>query len=270
LPVISVAKEDALFLRRLLAKGPVTLALDVKNAFDTTPYRERNVIADLRGTDLAGEIVLIGGHYDSWDPAQGANDDGSGVAAILDAARILKRLGVVPRRTIRFAFFSGEEEAVLGSRAYVAAHEKELDKLRAVLIMDSGAQAPRGFQLEGRKDLEASMRKLLAPLAALGAAGVSTDATFDQDHAPFLASGVPAFTLWVDEGEYDVHHHAITDTLDKIDPRLLGIDTAVMAIAAYTIANAEEPVGRRLSAAEAAELMKTVGVESTRKMVYGY
>jgi carboxypeptidase Q len=270
LPVISVAKEDSLLLRRLLGRGPVTLALDVKNTFDTSAYRERNVVADLPGGDLSDEIVLVGAHYDSWDPAQGANDDGSGVAAILESARILKAVGARPRRTIRFVFFSGEEEGTLGSRAYVTAHEKELDALRAVLIMDSGAQAPRGFQLEGRKDLEAPMRKLLAPLAALGAAGVSTEATFDQDHAPFLAAGVPAFTLWVDEGEYDVHHHAITDTLDKIDPRMLGIDTAVMAIAAYTIANAEGPVGRRLSAAEASELMKTVGVESTRKMVYGY
>ena len=93
LPVISVAKADALLLRRLLAKGPVKLSLDVRNTFDTSPYRERNVIADLPGRD-AGEVVLIGAHYDSWDPAEGADDDGSGVAAVLEAARILKSLGV--------------------------------------------------------------------------------------------------------------------------------------------------------------------------------
>ena len=142
LPVISVAKEDALLLRRLLAKGPVSLTLDVRNTFDTSAYRERNVIADLPGSS-PDEVVLIGAHLDSWDPAQGAQDDGSGVAAVLDAARILKSLNVRPRRTIRFAFFSGEEEACLGSRAYVAAHEKELDRLRAVLVMDSGAQTDR-------------------------------------------------------------------------------------------------------------------------------
>ena len=269
LPVISVAREDSLLLRRLLAKGPVQVALDVQNRFDGTPYRERNVIADLPGTSQKDEVVLVGAHFDSWDPAQGANDDGSGVAAVLEAARILKSLGVAPRRTIRFAFFSGEEEACLGSRAYVRAHEAELDRLRAVLIMDEGAQAPLGFQVHGRADLEASLKRILAPLASLGAAGVSLEASFDQDHAPFLAVGVPALTLWVEPGEYDVHHHAVTDTFDKIDPRMLGVDTAVMAIAAYELADAAELPGRRLSQAEATELMQRTGVASTHRMVYG-
>lgn len=268
LPVISVAKEDSLLLRRLLAKGPVKLALDVRNTFDTSPYRERNVIADLPGRD-ADEVVLLGAHYDSWDPAEGADDDGSGVAAVLEAARILKTLGVLPRRTIRFAFFSGEEEATLGSRAYVAAHEKELDRLRAVLVMDSGAGAPRGVELHGRADLEAPVKKLLAPFASLGVTGTTLDASFDRDHAPFLVAGVPAMTLWVEPGSYDEHHHTVTDTFDKVDPRLLALDTAVMAIAAWELANAAEPVGRRLMAAEAVQLMKKAGVDSTRQMVYG-
>lgn len=267
LPVISVAKEDTLLLRRLLARGPVSLSLDVRNTFDTSPYRERNVIADLPGAN-PDEVVLIGAHLDSWDPAEGAQDDGSGVAAVLEAARVLKRLNVRPRRTIRFAFFSGEEEACLGSRAYVTAHEKELDRLRAVLVMDSGAQAPRGLELHGRADLEAPVKKLLAPLAALGAAAVTLDASFDRDHAPFMVAGVPAFTLWVEEGDYDTHHHTVSDTFDKVDPRLLATDTAVMAIAAWQLANAEQPVGRRLTPAEASELMKTSGVEGTRRMLY--
>jgi Zn-dependent M28 family amino/carboxypeptidase len=270
LPVISVAKEDSLLLRRLLAssRGGVRLALDVRNTFDTSPYQERNVIADLPGREANGEVVLIGAHYDSWDPGQGANDDGSGVAAVLEAARILKSLGLKPRRTIRFAFFSGEEEACLGSRAYVVAHEKELDRLRAVLIMDEGAQAPRGVQLHGRSDLEAPMKALLAPLASSGATGTSLEASFDQDHAPFLAVGVPAMTLWVEEGAYDVHHHAVTDTLDKIDPRWLATDTAVMASTAYMLADRAEPLGRRLSEAEAGELLKKGGVDGTKRMVY--
>ena len=268
LPVVSVAKEDALLLRRLLAKGPVKLSLDVRNTFDTSPYQERNVVADLPGSSSTGEVVLIGAHYDSWDPGQGANDDGSGVAAVLESARILKSLGIKPRRTIRFAFFSGEEEACLGSRAYVKAHEGEMDRLRAVLIMDEGAQAPRGIALHGRADLEAPVRRILAALAPFGAAATTLDASFDQDHAPFMVVGVPAMTLWVEEGEYDVHHHAVTDTLDKIDPRLLAADTAVLASAAYLLADTPEPIGRRLSAAEASELLKKSGVEGTQRMVY--
>ena len=268
LPVISVAKEDAALLRRLLAKGAVRLALDVRNTFDTSPYRERNVIADLPGRD-ANEIVLLGAHYDSWDVAQGADDDGTGVAAVLEAARILKSLGVTPRRTIRFAFFSGEEEATLGSRAYVVAHEKELDSHRAVLIMDSGAGSPRGVELHGRADLEAPMKKLLAPLASFGAASTTLEASFDRDHGPFMVVGVPAMTLWVEAGDYDDRHHTVIDTFERVDPRRLALDTAAMAILGWQLAETAEPIGRRLSAAEAAELLEKSGVASTRRMVYG-
>jgi carboxypeptidase Q len=268
LPVISVAKEDALLLRRLLAKGLVKLSLDVKNTFDTSEYRERNVIADLPG-QIPGEIVLLGAHYDSWDFAQGADDDGTGVAALLEAARILKSLGVAPKRTIRFAFFSGEEEACLGSRAYVVAHEKELDSLRAVLVMDSGAGTPRGVELHGRADLEAPARKLLGPLSSLGATETTLAATFDRDHAPFLIVGVPALTLWVEEGDYDSRHHTVTDTFDKVDPRRLALDTAVMAVLAWQLADAAEPIGRRLDGREAEELLEKSGVEGTRRMLYG-
>ncbi|HEY1251593.1 MAG TPA: M20/M25/M40 family metallo-hydrolase [Thermoanaerobaculia bacterium] len=266
LPVISVAKEDALLLRRLVSKGSVRLALDVRNTFDTSPYQERNVLADLPGA--SSDVVLIGAHLDSWDPAQGANDDGSGVAAVLEAARILKSLGVKPRRTIRFAFFSGEEEACLGSRAYVKAHEGEMDRTKAVVIMDEGAQAPRGLQLHGRADLEKPVKALLAPFSSFGATGTTLDASFDQDHGPFMVVGVPAMTLWVEDGDYDTNHHAVTDTLDKIDPRLLAADTAVLASLAYLLADAPDAIGRRLSLDEAADLLKKAGVEGTKKMVY--
>ena len=121
LPVLSVAREDVLFLRRLLASGPVRVTLDVANTFDTSPARERNVVAEIAGT-TPGEVVLVGAHFDSWDPGQGAQDDGVGVAAILEAARILKSLGIRPRRTIRFVFFSGEEQGLLGSRATSTTH----------------------------------------------------------------------------------------------------------------------------------------------------
>lgn len=103
LPVLSVAKEDDLFLRRLLANGEVKIGLDIQNSFDEHPAKERNVIADLPGS-TAEDVVLVGAHFDSWDPAQGADDNGSGVAAVLEAARILKSLGAKPRATIRFAF----------------------------------------------------------------------------------------------------------------------------------------------------------------------
>ena len=267
LPVISVAKEDAALLRRLLAKGAVRLSLDVRNTFDTSPYMERNVIADLPGKE-PGEIVLIGAHYDSWDPAQGADDDGSGVAAVLEVARILKSLGVAPKRTIRFAFFSGEEEATLGSRAYVASHEKEMDSHRAVLVMDSGAGTPKGVELHGRADLETPMKPLLASLSAFGATSTTLEATFDRDHGPFMVVGVPAMTLWVEPGDYDDRHHTVIDTFERVDAQKLALDAAVMGILAWQLADAPQPIGRRLSETEAAELLRKSGVENTKKMVY--
>ena len=268
LPVISVAKEDAQLLRRLLAKGKVTLRLNVQNTFSTEPYKERNVVADLPGK-AADDVVLLGAHYDSWDFAQGADDDGSGVAAVLEAARILKRLGIQPRRTIRFVFFSGEEEATLGSRAYVAAHEKELDRHRAVLVMDSGAGSPRGVELHGRADLEDPVRKLLGPVASFGATTTTLDATFDRDHAPFMVVGVPALTLWVEERDYDERHHTAIDTFERVDSRKLAVDTAVVAILGWELVNAEQPIGRRLSSAEAEQLLEKSGVAGTKRMVYG-
>ena len=266
LPVLSIAKEDTLLLRRLLTRGAVRLGLDVANTLDRSPARERNVIADLPGTN-ADEIVLVGAHLDSWDVAEGADDDGSGVAAVLEAARILKASGTKPRRTVRFAFFTGEEQALLGSRAYVEAHQAELNSHRAVLIMDSGAGAPRGLMLHGRTDLADSMRQLLTPLAPLGAGGVSVEASFDMDHAPFLAAGVPAFSLWVDDGAYDSHHHAVTDTFDKVLPLNLSLDTAALAVSAFLLANSDQP-GKRLSTAEADAILARTGLEPLRTIIY--
>jgi carboxypeptidase Q len=266
LPVLSVAREDVLYLRRLLARGPVRLAVDVANTLDSRPSTERNVVAEIEGT--TSEVVLLGAHLDSWDPGQGAQDDGAGVAAVLEAARILKALGLKPRRTLRFVFFSGEEQALLGSRAYVEAHRAELDGLRAAVIMDSGAETPRGFRVHGRDDVAPAARVVLEPLAPLGASGVSLEASFDMDHGPFLHAGVPVYTLWVDDGEYDVHHHAISDTFDKVDPAKLALDTAVMAVAAYRLATVPEAPGQRLTAAQSAQLLEKLGLESLRRVLY--
>jgi Iap family predicted aminopeptidase len=262
LPMLSIAREDALRLRRAIARGPVRVSLEMENSLEDAPATERNVIAERRGTSMADRVILVGAHFDSWDTATGANDDGSGVAAIVEVARLLNALDIRGRRTIRFAFFSGEEQAILGSYAYVEAHQQELDRIDAVLIMDEGAGVPRGFRLHGRADLEASLRSVLRPLGPLDATGLSQEASFDQDHGYFLAAGIPALTLWVHPGEYDTHHHAITDTLDKIDRQTLAIDTAVMAVATLALADADA-IGRRLSPDERVDLLHRTGLAST-------
>jgi carboxypeptidase Q len=267
LPILSIAREDAALLRRLLAKGPVKVRLDVQNSFGAGPGRERNVVADIEGCD-ASEMVLLTAHFDSWDPAQGANDNGAGVATVLEAARILKTLKIRPKHTIRFVFFSGEEQLANGSRAYVEQHRGELDKIWAVINTDAGAQSPLGLQLNGRQDLEAATKKLLKPLAPFGADGTFLDADFDSDHESFMVVGVPAYSLRVERGDYDVRHHTIVDTFERIDPSLLGIHTAVMAVIAYQFANADERPGRRLSPTEVVELLKRTGLEPLYRLEY--
>jgi hypothetical protein len=267
LPIVSIAKEDAAFLRRLLDHGPVKIRLDIQNSFSNGPVSERNVIADLLGKD-PNEMVLLTAHFDAWDPAQGANDNGGEVATILEAARILKVLKIQPRHTIRFAFFSGEEQSDLGSRAYVARHKPELDKIRAVVNTDAGIQTPLGFKLYGRTDIESSTAKLISPLAPLGASRVFTDADFDSDEESFMVVGVPAYSLAVEPGDYYARHHTIIDTFERIDPRMLSLHTAVLAAAGYSFANAEERPGRRLTPAEVKQLLQRTGLELLYELDY--
>src|SRR5262249_15612675 len=196
LPLLSIAKEDALLLRRLLAKGEVKIELDVQNSFDSHPPRERNVIAELPGSS-PDEVVLLGAHFDSWEPAQGAKDNGGGVAEILEVARILKSLEVKPRATVRFAFFSGEEQACLGSRAYVEAHKDQLDHHRAAVITDDGPQLPLGLLLHGRSDLQPTAQRLLAALVPLGAGSFSAAGDLSSDDQSFVVAGVPTLSLSV-------------------------------------------------------------------------
>ena len=267
LPVLSIASDDAAFLRRLLAKGQVKIKINVQNSFGQGPGIERNVVADLPGED-AREKVLLTAHFDDWDPAQGANDNGAGVAVILEAARIFQRLGIRPKHTIRFVFFSGEEQLSNGSRAYIERHKDELDDTRAVFNIDCGAHPPLGFRIHGRKDTEAASRELLKPLAPLGADRLFLDADFDSDQETFIVAGVPIYSLWVDQRDYDARHHTIIDTFERVDPLMVKLETAIMAVAAYSFANAEKRPGPRLGRAEVQELLKRTGLEPLYKLEY--
>lgn len=266
LPALSIPAEDAAFLRRLLARGAVKLRLDVQNSFPG-PVKERNVVAEIPGTDLS-ETVLMTAHFDDWDAAQGANDNGAGVAVILEAARIFKLLGIRPKHTIRFAFFSGEEELSNGSRAYAEQHKADLDHIRAVFNIDCGAHPPLGFKSHGRVDTEATSKRLLRPLAFLGADRVSLDADFDSDQETFIVEGVPVYSLLVQPEDYDDRHHTVIDTFERVNPRMLELQTAVMALAAYSFANAEQRPGPRLSPAQVQELLKRTGLEPLYRLEY--
>ena len=268
IPVVSIAAEDAALLRRLMKHGPVKIKLDVQNSLGG-PVQERNVVADLPGADTK-EMVLLTAHFDSWDPAQGANDNGVGVAAMLDGARLLKSLNIRPRHTIRFVFFSGEEQSDLGSRAYVTQHKSELDNVRAMINTDAGAQAPLGLKLYGRKDLEAGTANIVKPLASLGADKLFLDADFESDEESFMVVGVPAYSLEVEPGDYySVRHHTIVDTYERVDARMLSLDSAVLTIAALSFADADQRPGNRLSPAEVHDLLERTNLEKLFEMDYG-
>ena len=250
LPTVSLAREDVLLLRRLFSQNLTPrIRLDVRNriggAFDAT-----NVVGEIRGSDLADELVVVGAHLDSNDLGPGALDNGAGSAAVLETARAVKALGLQPRRTIRFVLFTGEEEGMVGSIAYVERHRAEMDKTVAALVMDIGAGRPQGWFSMGRTDLDAEIRELSEPLAQFGDFTIEHAAFAATDNAPFMAEGVPNLILIQDETPYFPVHHTIADTPDKIEPRDYASAVAVFASTAYEIADRPQRFGRRLSSDE--------------------
>ncbi|HEX8070693.1 MAG TPA: M20/M25/M40 family metallo-hydrolase [Pyrinomonadaceae bacterium] len=261
LPIVSIAREDAALVERLQASGEeVRLRLNVQNRVGDG-FTTANVVAELRGAEAPDEIVLVGGHLDSWDLGTGATDNGTGAMAVLEAARALVKLGVRPRRTIRFALFTGEEQALYGSRAYVAAHAKELDKHVCVLIMDHGHGLVRGWELPGRTDLVAPMREVIAPLASLNVTELVQKPSVDTDHAFFVLQGVPGLVMSQDPKDYRTIHHAASDTFDKVDKRELLTDAAALAATALVIANRATRLAPRQTPAEIRRLAEETGMD---------
>ena len=250
-----------------LKSQTVQLQLEVHNDFLPVLTGERIVVAEIPGS--SNDIVVVGAHFDSWDWAQGANDNGSGVAAVLEAARILRSMNIKPRATIRFVFFSGEEQGCLGSRAYLEAHKDELGRHRMFIVMDGGAQLPLGIGVKGRDDLLQPLMPLIAPLQAVGANRLLADREVGSDDEPFIALGIPAVELNTEPGDYDANHHAISDTLDKVDARTLAADTAGMALAALAISNVDPAPGRRLQAPEILEVLKRTGLLDEARLLRG-
>jgi hypothetical protein len=148
-PAAYVSWEDYNLIWRLVRRGPVTLELNIENSYSEKPVQVYNTVAEIRGSERPDEVVILGAHIDSWDLGTGATDNGTGVAAVLEAARALAKSGLKPKRTIRFVLFTGEEEGLLGSRTYVKSHEHELSKISAVLMHDSGTGKVVSIDLEG-------------------------------------------------------------------------------------------------------------------------
>lgn len=241
LPSATIARSDALLLRRLMAGGPVRIALALPNATTTDRVAVDNVIAELRGRDRPEEFVIVGAHLDSWDAGTGAQDNAAGVAMVLEAARAIAAAGRPPRRSIRFALWGGEEQGLLGSAAYAAAREDELDRCVAVLNADGGTGRIIGWTTPGREDVRAQVggiaRALLGELRT-SAVDSSMQYAFDSDGGVFVRLGIPTLDLNVDDTAYEAVHHKAADTMERLNPRNLAVGAATVAATAYAIADA--------------------------------
>jgi Zn-dependent M28 family amino/carboxypeptidase len=165
---------------------------------------------------------------------------------VIDALRAIKASGVRPRRTIRFALFAGEEQGMMGSRAYAVAHRAELDKVAGVVIFDSGIGHVTGFSVGGRKDVVSAVTPLVAPLKQFGAATLTTDAEWGTDNFDFMLEGVPTFVANQEEANYLINYHASSDTFDKVDIPTLKKHVAEAAELTLALADTPQPVGPRL------------------------
>jgi carboxypeptidase Q len=242
IPAAAISVEDAELIDRLASEGKVTIQLRLEP--QQLPEAESaNVIGELRGREKPDEVIVIGGHIDSWDVGQGAHDDGAGVVTMMQAARVLKQLGLQPRRTIRVVLFTNEENGTRGAKAYAEQHKDELAKHVLALESDSGGFSPRGFGV-GHKDEAAAKRtrarltEVVALMSSIGRLRVD-DGHGGTDIEPMEPAGVPQVGLEVYGEKYFDYHHTEADTLDKVDPQQLADGVAAVAVLAYIAADLE-------------------------------
>ena len=245
LPSIVISHEDYTLLERLIAhKVTARLESRVENKVGKSRVQQWNTVAEIRGSELPGQVVILGAHLDSWDLGTGVTDNGAGSMVVLEAARVLARSGLTPRRTIRFILFAGEEQGLIGSRQYAAAHAAEADSVQAVLVIDNGTGRIVGQALQGRSDLAELWQALLVPVAHLGAAGVREDVKTGTDHLAFVPYGIPGFNFDQEPRGYFHTHHSQSDTYDKAVADDLRQASAVMAVTAWELANLGELLPR--------------------------
>ena len=243
IPAAAITVEDAMMLHRMQQRGqPLTVKL-VMGARELPRAPSRNVVAELRGRERPDEIVVIGGHIDSWDVGQGAMDDAGGVVAAWEAVRLMKSLGLRPRRTVRVVAWTNEENGIDGGNAYRKTHDAEVAKHVFAMESDNGVFRPYGIAAVGTDSALAMLRRIAPLLSRIGADSVTRGAG-EADIGPLLEAGVPGAGLHVDGTRYFWYHHAAGDTPDKLDPRDVARCVAVFAVYAYVLAEMPEVLPR--------------------------
>lgn len=257
----ALAREDAERMARVAAFGEkLRVRLSMPNRVGSS-FDEENVVAEIRGRERPGEVVLLGAHLDSWDLGSGALDNGSNAGLVVEAARAIRETGTRPRRTVRFVLFSGEEQGMRGSWAYARAHRQELDQMVAGVIFDAGTGRVSGYSLGGRKDIESVVREILKPVESWGSNRHTVDAFVGTDHLDFLLEGAPTLVATQEAANYIENYHASSDTFDKVDLRELKLNIVLAALTVFGIAERPERLGKRQSRQEIETLMRETGLD---------
>ena len=243
IPAGALAAEDADLIGALAREGTVRmhLLLTPQQLPDTTSY---NVIGDLKGSEHPEQIVIASGHLDSWDLGTGALDDGAGVAVSMEAAHVLQQLHLRPKRTVRVIAWMNEENGLRGGTTYGDENAAKMADHYAAIETDNGAGHPLGLYLKTKPEVKAMLAPVANVLRALGAGALAFTEHAGADIGPLDAKGVPTFAPIQDNRTYFHYHHTAADTLDKIVPRELAENSAVVAVTAYALANMEQPLPR--------------------------
>jgi Zn-dependent M28 family amino/carboxypeptidase len=247
-PAAYSVREDYEMLWHLQEAGRAEAEVSIGGSLSGKPVQVYNTVAEIRGAEKPDEIVIIGAHLDSWDLGTGATDNGTGSMAVLAAARALQKVGVKPKRTIRFVLFTGEEQGLNGSRAYVKAHKDELAKISGVLVHDSGTGKVLTIGLMGNYAVRETIDHALYPLAKakeIELVEPSLRREGGSDHVPFDEAGVPGFWCVQDVADYDKMHHSQADRLEHVRWDDLTEGAQVMAVFAYGVAQLPEMLPRK-------------------------
>jgi carboxypeptidase Q len=249
-PAAIMEREQYQMLWRMLENGAVEAEVNIQSSFSGKPVEVYNTVAEITGSEKPEEVVIIGAHLDSWDLGTGATDNGTGSMAVLEAARALQKLGMKPKRTIRFVLFTGEEQGMNGSKAYVAAHKNELEKISGVLVHDSGTGKVLTVGLMGNYGVRETMDRVLYPLAKpLGIMEPTLRQEGGSDHVPFDEAGVPGFWCVQEPVDYAMTHHSQADTLERVRWEDLTEGAQLLAVWAYNVAELPGKLERKAAKA---------------------
>ena len=253
-PTAFLAHEDYDLIWRLTQSGPVTMKANLQNTFSPKPSPASITVAEIKGSELPDERVIVGGHLDSWDLGQGALDNGTGAMAVLEAARSLKSLGWTPKRTITFVLFTGEEQGGVGADTFVKNHAAELAKIDAVLIHDLGTGKVFSIALENLWETAPLMSEIYRPLQEVfDMQTLSTRYFGSSDHVEFLEKGVPAYFCMQLPDHYREAHHSQTDTFDKVIPDQINEGAALLAAWAWNVSEMPQALPHHPEAKERSE-----------------